>query len=109
MAIEALALFVALASAALTTVILVRVSRFDPAAQRQGIDASLSRLDQLLRQEFALDRQESAVISKLLREEVQLTLKQMTEQLNAAVGGLRQTVEGRLDVLRTENAVKLEQ
>ena len=42
MAIEALALFVALASAALTTVILVRVSRFDPAAQRQGIDASLS-------------------------------------------------------------------
>jgi DNA recombination protein RmuC len=109
MAIEALALVAAVAAAALTAAGLVRLSRFDPAAQRQALDASLSRLDQLLRQEFALGRHETAVSSKLLREEVQLSLKQMTDQLAASAGGLRQTIEGRLDVLRAENAAKLEQ
>jgi len=39
---------------------------------------------------------------------VQLTLKRMTEQLGAAVAELRGAVEGRLDLLRVENAEKLE-
>jgi DNA recombination protein RmuC len=54
-------------------------------------------------------REEAAAGARALREEVQLTLKQMGEQLRAAVAELRLAVEGRLDVLRTENAAKLEQ
>ena len=123
MAIEpllAITLVAALAGAALAAAIFVRLWRLGPAMQRQDLEASLAKLDQVLREEFALGRQESAVGAKLwreetaanaraLREEVQLTLKQMSEQLGAAVSGLRQTVEGRLDVLRAENSAKLEQ
>jgi DNA recombination protein RmuC len=109
MALETLGLLVALAAAALAAAVFVRLARFDPTVQRQGVEAAIARLDQVLRQEFALGRQESAIGSKLLREEVQRTLTQMAEQLGAAVGGLRQTVEGRLDLLRAENADKLEQ
>jgi DNA recombination protein RmuC len=80
----------------------------------------LARVEQGLRDEFARGRQESAIGSKLareetaanakaLREEVQLTLRQMGEQLGTGVADLRRAVEGRLDVLRSENAEKLEQ
>jgi DNA recombination protein RmuC len=119
-ALDIITLAVAIAGAALAAAVFVRLGRFDSAAQRQGFEASLARLDQALREEFALGRQESAVGAKLLREEagasaralreeVQLTLKQVAEHLGTAVSGLRQTVEGRLDVLRSENADKLEQ
>ena len=129
-------------------------------SSQQGFDASITRLERGLRDEFSRDRQENAAGSKLLREEVidnfgslaanvrtamsdlasgqqrqldgfstrlnearieagtnarvlreevRLTLKQMGDQLGAAVGDLRLAVEGRLDVLRSENAEKLEQ
>jgi DNA recombination protein RmuC len=54
-------------------------------------------------------RSEAGTNARALREEVQLTLKQMGEQLGATVAELRQAVEGRLDVLRVENTEKLEQ
>ena len=88
--------------------ILVRL-RSHPAAAQQALETLLARLEQGLRDELARGRQESTVGSKLLREEVQLTLNQMAEQIRAAVAELRQAVEGRLDVLRTENTQKLEQ
>jgi DNA recombination protein RmuC len=123
MPIEALSvvpLAVVILGAALTAAVLVRLRRFDPAPQQHGLEASLARLEQGLRDEFLRGRQESAIGSKLareetsvnaraLREEVQLTLKQMGEQLGAGVADLRRAVEGRLDVLRSENAEKLEQ
>jgi DNA recombination protein RmuC len=54
-------------------------------------------------------RLEAGTNARVLREEVRLTLKQMGDQLGAVVGDLRLAVEGRLDVLRSENAEKLEQ
>jgi DNA recombination protein RmuC len=146
----------AIVGAVLGIVILFRLAR----PGQQGLDASIARFEQGLRDEFARDRQESGAASKLLREEVidnfnslagnvrdamsdlasgqqrqlegfstrlnesrleagtnaralreevQLTLKQMGDQLGAAVAELRLAVEGRLDVLRVENAAKLEQ
>jgi DNA recombination protein RmuC len=117
--IPTLSLAVAILAAAFAGAILLRL-RFQPAAQQQALEASLVRLEQGLRDELARGRQDSALGSKMLRdeaaasaralrEEVQLTLKQMGEQLRTAVGELRQAVEGRLDVLRAENAAKLEQ
>jgi DNA recombination protein RmuC len=117
--IPALGLAVAIVTAVLAATILIRL-RFDPAAQQQAIEASLARLEQGLRDELARGRQENTLGAKLLREEaaasarssreeMQLTLKQIGEQLHSAVAELRQAVEGRLDVLRAENAAKLEQ
>jgi len=105
---------------ALAVAILLRLRRLDPALQQHGLEASLTRVEQGLRDEFARGRQESASGSKLareetaanaraLREEVQLTLRQMGEQLGTGVADLRRAVEARLDVLRSENAEKLEQ
>jgi DNA recombination protein RmuC len=54
-------------------------------------------------------RLEAGTNARALREEVQLTLKQMGDHLGAAVAELRLAVEGRLDMLRSENAEKLEQ
>jgi DNA recombination protein RmuC len=54
-------------------------------------------------------REETAANARALREEVQLTLKQMGEQLGAGVADLRHAVEGRLEALRSENAERLEQ
>jgi len=54
-------------------------------------------------------RSEASTNARALREELQLTFKQIGEQLGAAVIELRRAVEGRLDVLRVENAEKLEQ
>jgi len=104
----------------LAAAVLLRFRRLNPASQQHGLEASLARLEQGLRDEFARGRQESATSSKLsreetaanaraLREEVQLTLKQMGEQLGAGVAELRRSVEGRLDAVRSENAEKLEQ
>jgi DNA recombination protein RmuC len=154
--LSAVMLVGAILGAVLGIVILFRLAR----PGQQGFDASIARLEQGLRDEFARDRQESAAASKLLREEVidnfnslaatvrdamsdlasgqqrqlegfstrlkesrleagtnaralreevQLTLKQMGDQLGATVAELRLAVEGRLDVLRVENAAKLEQ
>ena len=123
MSLEALplvTLVVAVTGIALAVAIYLRLRRLDRASQQQGLEASLVRVEQGLRDEFARGRQESAIGSKLareetaanaraLREEVQLTLRQMGEQLGTGVADLRRTVEGRLDVLRSENAEKLEQ
>jgi DNA recombination protein RmuC len=123
MSLEALpfvTLAVAITGMALTVAIFVCLRRRDPVSQQHGLDTSLARVEQGLRDEFARGRQESAIGSKLareetaanakaLREEVQLTLRQMGEQLGTGVADLRRAVEGRLDVLRSENAEKLEQ
>ncbi len=117
--VATLTLAVAILAATLAATIIVRL-RFGPAPQQQALEASLARLEQGLRDELARGRQESTLGSKVLREEaasgaralreeVQLTLNQMGEQLRTAVAELRQAVEGRLDVLRTENTAKLEQ
>jgi DNA recombination protein RmuC len=69
---------------------------------------------------LAQSRSEAAANARALREEVQQTLRQMGDRLAAAVTelahnsqnqqeALRAAVEGRLDVLRAENAEKLEQ
>jgi DNA recombination protein RmuC len=119
-ALSAIILAVAVVGAVLAAAIFIRLARIRPATQQQSLEASLIRLEQGLRDEFARGRQETAAGSKLLREEagisaralreeVQLTLRQMAEQVGAAVGELRQAVEGRLDVLRFENTEKLEQ
>lgn len=119
-AVLAVTLAVTILGIALAAAVLFRVVRHSPASQQHVLEASLTRMEQGLRDEFARGRQESAVGSKLtreetaanaraLREEVQLTLKQMGEQLGAGVADLRRAVEGRLDVLRSENAEKLEQ
>src|SRR5215469_3215859 len=119
-ALPLVTLAVAITGMALAVAILLRLRRLDPALQQHGLEASLTRVEQGLRDEFARGRQESAIGSKLareetaadaraLREEVQLTLRQMGEQLGGGVAELRRTVEGRLDALRSENAEKLEQ
>jgi DNA recombination protein RmuC len=123
MPVDALAVLVLAAAtigAALAAAVLLRLRCLDPAAQQRGLEASLTRLEQGLRDELARGRQESTIGSKLareetaanakaLREEVHLTLRQMGDQLGAGVADLRHGVEGRLDVLRSENAEKLEQ
>jgi len=117
--LPAASLAVAILGTALAAVILARL-RLNPLSQQRALEASLARLEQGLRDELSRGRQENTAGAKLLREEaaagaralreeVQLTLKQMGEQLRAAVAELRLAVEGRLDVLRTENAAKLEQ
>src|SRR5205807_3008428 len=123
MSIELLAaagLAVALAGAALAAAILLRL-RYNPTVQRQS-------LEQVLRDELGRGRQESAMGAKMLREEaassaralreeVRHTLQQLGDRLGVAVteltrksetqqDTLRNTVEGRLDVLRSENAAK---
>jgi len=128
--IPAISLAVAIVAAMLAAVIVVRL-RQTPIPQQLSLDASLARLEQSLRDEFACARQESGMGAKLLREEaatsarelreeVQRTLQQLGDRLGVAVtelarkseiqqASLRNTVEGRLDVLRSENAQKLEQ
>ena len=69
--------------------------------QQQQLDGFSHRLTEA--------RAEAATNAKALREEVQLSLRQMAEQLGAAAAELRLSVEGRLDVLRADNAEKLEQ
>jgi DNA recombination protein RmuC len=119
-ALSVIALAIAVFGAAFAAAIFLRLARINPATQQQSLEASLTRLEQRLRDEFARGRQETAAGSRLqreevatnaraLREEVQLSLKQMAEQLGAAVAELRRAVEGRLDVLRFENTEKLEQ
>jgi DNA recombination protein RmuC len=119
-ALPLVTLAVAIIGMALAAAIFVRLRRLDAASQQHGLEASLARLEQGLHDEFARGRQESAISSKLareetaanaraLREEVQLTLRQMGEQLGTGVTDLRRAVEGRLDVLRSENAENLEQ
>jgi DNA recombination protein RmuC len=128
--LPAVTLAVAIVGAALTAAIFVRL-RFDSAGQQQTLATSLARLEQGLRDELARGRQESAMGSRMLREEaaagakalreeVQHTLQQLGDRLGVAVteltrksetqqDALRNTVEGRLNVLRSENAEKLEQ
>ncbi|HYZ39307.1 MAG TPA: DNA recombination protein RmuC, partial [Stellaceae bacterium] len=119
-ALSAITLTAAVLAAIFAAAIFLRLARLNPVAQQQSLQASLARLEQGLRDEFARGRQESAGSSKLMREEaaanaraqreeVQLTLRQMGEQLSSAVTELRRAVEGRLDVLRLENTEKLEQ
>src|SRR6516162_8517494 len=119
-ALSVLTVAAAIIAIALAAAVLLRVRRLNPASQQHALEASLARLEQGLRDEFARGRQEGAIGSKLareetaanarvLREEVQLTLRQMGEQLGTGVTDLRRAVEGRLDVLRSENAEKLEQ
>ena len=119
-ALSVLTVAAAIIAIALAAAVLLRVRRLNPASQQHALEASLARLEQGLRDEFARGRQEGAIGSKLareetaadaraLREEVQLTLRQMGEQLGGGVAELRRTVEGRLDALRSENAEKLEQ
>src|SRR5215469_10288052 len=121
MAIELLSaasLVAAILGAALAAVVLFRL-RFDPGAQQLALEASLARLEQGLRDELARGRhentvdarslrEEAATSARALREEVQLTLTQTGEKIRTTVAELRLAVEGRLDVLRTENAAKLE-
>src|SRR5215471_21326926 len=120
LALSAVTLAIAALGAAFAAAIFLRLARINPAAQQQSLEASLARLEQGLRDEFARGRQETAAGSRLqreeaatnaraLREEVQSSLKQMAEQLGAAVTELRRAVEGRLDVLRIENTQKLDQ
>ena len=80
----------------------VRTAMSDLASgQQRQLDGFSTRLNEA--------RIEAGTNARVLREEVRLTLKQMGDQLGAAVGDLRLAVEGRLDVLRSENAEKLEQ
>ena len=128
--IPAISLAVAIVGLALAGAIVVRLHH-NTASQQLGLDASVARLEQGLRDEFARARQESGMGAKLLREEaatsarelreeVQRTLQHLGDRLGVAVtelarksetqqDALRNTVEGRLDVLRTENTQKLEQ
>jgi DNA recombination protein RmuC len=80
--------------------------------QRVQLDGFANRLNE--------SKSEAAANAKALREEVQRTLQQLGDRLGAAVSelvqksesqqeALRGAVEGRLDVLRSENAAKLEQ
>jgi DNA recombination protein RmuC len=130
-ALSALTLAVAMAGVVLAVVILVRLARHSQPSQLQGLEATIGRLEQEVRGEFARGRQESATGSKLLREEaaasaralrgeVQQTLHQLGDRLALGVTSLaqksqtqqealRNAVEGRLDVLRSENSEKLEQ
>ena len=129
--ITGISLAVAIAGVALAGAILVRLRHNTASQQQLGLDASMARLEQGLRDEFARGRQESGVGAKLLREEaatsarelreeVQRTLQHLGDRLGVAVtelarksetqqDALRNTVEGRLDALRSENAQKLEQ
>jgi DNA recombination protein RmuC len=54
-------------------------------------------------------RSATAEDSRLLREEVIKAIKEMTTANDVAAAALRQTVEGRLDILRQDNEAKLEQ
>jgi DNA recombination protein RmuC len=61
------------------------------------VEPALARLDQGLRDELARGRGLAAAEARSLREEV-----------TGALEGVRRTIEGRLDMIRTENAEKLE-
>jgi len=80
--------------------------------QKVQLDGFANRLNE--------SKSEAAANAKALREEVQRTLQQLGDRLGVAVSelaqksqsqqeALRGAVEGRLDVLRSENAAKLEQ
>ena len=99
MSIELLAaagLAIALVGAALAAAVLLRL-RYNPTAQQQS-------LDQVLRDELARGRQESAIGAKMLREEaatnaralreeVQHTLQQLGDRLGVAVTELTRKSE----------------
>jgi DNA recombination protein RmuC len=126
----AVAFVLAIVGVALAVAIVMRLGRLDPVSQLQALGAAIARLEHGLRDEFARGRQESAAGSKLLRdeaagnagalrEEVQRTLQLLGDRLAVAVTELsrksenqqetlRQAVECRLDVLRSENSEKLE-
>jgi DNA recombination protein RmuC len=130
-ALSALTLAIALVGVSLAVAIIIRLARFNSALQLQGLEVTIARLEEGLRDEFARGRQESAVGSKLLREEaaagatalreeVRRTLQQLGDRLAIAVTelaqkcesqqeALRNVVQGRLDLLRSENTEKLEQ
>ena len=170
-ALPPLTLAFAVAGVALALAIFVRLRRVESSSRAQGLETTITKMEQGLRDELARGRQESATGSKLLREEVigafaaladnlrkamadlsagqgvqldgfgnrlneakseaaanarglreevQQTLRLMGDRLAVAVTELsraseiqqetlRRTVEGRLDVLRSENTQKLEQ
>jgi len=87
-ALPLVTLAVAITGMALAAAIFLRLRRHDSASERHGLEASLAKLEQGLHDEFARGRQESAIGSKMareetaanaraLREEVQLTLRHM--------------------------------
>ena len=129
-AFSAITFVIAVVGAGCSVAILIRLARFSPAVQQQSFEAATARVEQGWRDEFARGRQEGALASKLmreeaatnaraLREEVLVTLRQLGDRLAGGLSelanksetqqvALRGVVEGRLDMLRSENTEKLE-
>lgn len=92
--------------------------KLDENLRRLGLEATQHRdgLRQVIdmKLEEAVQRQSTTLTTigdqqKERLEAVNNSLEQQSQKLAAAQEGLRQTVEGRLDTLRTENAAKLEE
>jgi DNA recombination protein RmuC len=77
----------------------------DSRALREEVNKAIGALSKSLLE--GLDTQGRGQIDGLLAAQTQI--KEMTEANDRAALALRQTVEGRLDVLRTDNEAKLEQ
>jgi DNA recombination protein RmuC len=83
------------------------------AAKIVGFDESLSRFDRLLRDEFGRGREETAALSKLLREEISTSIGTLSTSVTNSVSALAQTQEvllggfgDRLTEMKTEAATR---
>ena len=89
-----------------------RIFSKDPAESLRQLGHFLKnqeRLERLLKEEFALNRQEATSNERNSREEIQRQLFHLLQTNEQKLEKMRETIEGRLKFLQDENSQKLEQ
>src|SRR5579859_5250588 len=84
----------------------------DPAQPLRQLDDFLQRqerIERLLKEEFALSRQEATSNERNSREEIQRQLFALLQTNEQRLEKMRETIESRLKFLQDENSQKLEQ
>ncbi len=79
------------------------------ALQGEMLERGQERLEKVVREEIAQNREESLASSRHDREEISATLQTFATGIQSLITGMRDTIEAGLRVLQTENSKKLDQ
>src|SRR5262249_59190727 len=96
-ALPALTFAFAVAGVALALAIFVRLRRAESSSRALGLETTITKMEQGLRDELARGRQESATGSKLLRDEVIGAFAALADNLRKAMADLSAGAGGQLD------------
>jgi DNA recombination protein RmuC len=75
----------------------------------EGLEATFTRMDGLIREEFARNRSEALQQQQSTREETLKALRESREEFARQFKEIRETMEARLVIIQNDNAVKLEE